>query len=505
MKKITPVIMVRSLNVKRGGVTKASVKRANVLAKEHKEVIIVTFLFQQNYKKIIQEFYDKSLLEKNVRVVNFFEDLKPVKKQLKISRKQKKLHFVDEKGFIKFPVKKKGKELCYRYYKDGLYLKYKSFNEDGSIKFIDYMDASRHRIRREEFDEHGILVRTRQMDRNTNKPRLDQYFDYKGNCYLSVHVNPSTGKEGRAARFVTNPQEYEKLHNLQQEWFNTFLQGINYPVITCELRGLHKILREVKHDKAKKIEVVHTNHLKAPFNDKKRIKESYKELFQHADELDKVVFLTNEQKEDVESVYGQRKNFTVIPHSCQVDSESVGESNDYNPKLAVTLARYHEDKRLDEAIQAFKYVVEKIPDAKYYIYGNGPLEEYLQNLIEKLNLQKNVFLKGYTDTPKDIYIKAACSILTSKQEGFAMVITESMAVGTPVIAYNIKYGPEDIINNEINGCLVEQGDKQALANRIIKVMEEKGYRNKLSLNTAITRERFSEDKFEKSWLDEMKP
>ncbi|MBM7600165.1 poly(glycerol-phosphate) alpha-glucosyltransferase [Virgibacillus halotolerans] len=504
MTKITPVLLVRSLDVIRGGVTKASIKRANVLAKEYEKVIIVTIVFQQNHKQIIKELYDKKILSKNIQVVNFFEDIKPNKGKPKNS-KTKYNYLVKERGFVEFPVENMKEEPSYRYYENGLYTKYKRFNQDGTLKFVDYMDADRYRLRREEFDERGILVRIRQMDKLTNKSRLDRYFDNKGFCFLSVHINSKTGKEGRAAIFKEEPIELESLYEYQERWLNSLLNGIAYPVVTCELRGLHKMLQEVKHDNIKKIEVIHTNHIKEPFDDVKNIKNSYRQLFENTKELDKVVFLTKEQKDDVESVYGKNDKFVVIPHASGVDERTSSKNKlNYNSKLAVTLARYHEDKRLDESIKAFKFVVEKVPEAKYYIYGYGNLKGDLKSLIKKLELENNVYLKKYTTEPKEAYRKATCSILTSRQEGFAMVITESMSVGTPVISYDTKYGPEDIIEDGVDGFIVPQGDTKKLAEKIIEVMKDRDLRDNLSENALHVNDTFSEVKYKERWLDVIK-
>ncbi|MGX9931893.1 glycosyltransferase [Virgibacillus salarius] len=497
MKKITPIIMVRSLDIQRGGVTKATIKRANVLANNHKEVIILTFMYQQYYNQIIQQLYEQKILNKKVKVFNFFEELKPKRNFINNKRKDRQ---VEEKNFIHFAVKNK-EEPSYRYYKDGLYMKYKRFNSQGTLKFIDYMDESGKRKRREEFNEKGILVRTRHMDNNSNKPRYDQYFDNKGECFLSVHVNPKTGKEGRVVSFLNNPKEYSSFYDCQLEWLNCVLNKYEYPVVSNELRRFTKLLINVQHKNIKKIEVVHTSHLNKPYNDKNNIKPGSHFLFENAKYLDWVVFLTNEQKQDVVSIYGKHNNFTVIPHSTYIKDENVKGTVQRDSKLAVTLARYHEDKRLDEAIHAFKLVVEKIPEAKYYIYGYGELKDQLQNLIVELDLENNVYLKPFTSNPQQAYREAACSVLTSRQEGFAMVITESMAVGTPVIAYNIKYGPKDIISNGHNGYLIEEGNRQELSQKIIKIMENQDIRKGLSTNSLDVNETFSEERYRNNWFE----
>lgn len=501
-KKIAPIILVRSLKVERGGITKAAITRANALAEKFKNVKIVTFLYQQHHTQIIADLKERGFLDKRVKVLNFFEDIKPNRRKRKRS-KRKDLHLIREKDLIEFLDSERNGGTAYRYYKEGLYVKYKRFNQDGSLEVIDYMDEDRHRNSREEYDRLGYLVRIRHMDKYQNKPRLDRYFDHKDNCYMSVWLNSKTGNEQRTLFFGRENLEYKELNEFQQVWLDDIIDSASSPVVMCEQRSLDHFLLNIKRKDVKKMSVVHANHLEEPFNDIADIKKSYTNLFKHVKQLDNIVLLTNEQKRDVESIYGFHDSLKVISHpSMQIEGKKTKRKTiDYNPKLAVTLARFHEDKQLNEAICAFKYVVEKLPTARYYIYGYGPLKKTLQKLIDELELQENVFLKRYTLESEKTYKEAACTILTSRQEGFGMVITESMAAGTPVISYDTKYGPKDIITDGINGYIIPKGDKELLAEKILSVLNNNSLRQELSMHALQIRETFSEDKYKEQWFN----
>src|SRR5699024_2781074 len=86
-------------------------------------------------------------------------------------------------------------------------------------------------------------------------------------------------------------------------------------------------------------------------------------------------------------------------------------------------------------------------------------------------LDNNVSLKGYTHYPDKIYQKALFSVLTSKSEGFALSVLESMYHKTPVISYNIKYGPRDMIENNSNGFILGNGSINELSNKRIFMYE----------------------------------
>ncbi|WP_077297936.1 glycosyltransferase [Virgibacillus pantothenticus] len=497
MKTKTPVILVNSLNVVRGGLTKAVFTRANTLAKEFKAVYIFTFLYQQHYQQIINEIYSRGLLNKNVIVLNLFEDLKPYKKKIKKSIK----HPIKEKGLICFQDMNQ-QNPSYRYYKDGVYCKYKRFDRNGKLLFVDIMNDSRHRLYRNEFDFWGYLNRIRHMDNYLNKSRLDRYFDIKGNCYLTIWVNPNNNSEKRAVLFEKDPREFETIDQLKMYWLNERLNSIKNPVLMVENRNMDNLVLDLeKIEGLKRVAVIHNNHLKKPFNKEAEIKDEYKNLFNRITEYDSVIFLTNEQKSDVQEQFGSNNNLKVIPHPATQVSETLKKefTGTYNSKLAVTLARYVPQKRLDEAINAFKYVVQKLPDAEYHIFGFGKEKDKLKKMITDLGLENNVKLKDFTTDPMYTYKQAACSILTSDFEGFGMVITESLSAGTPVVSYDSKYGPSDIIRDGIDGYLVEKGSQKKLAEKIVQIMEDDNIRKKLSINAIEVNNRFSVENYAKSW------
>src|SRR5699024_7531314 len=137
---------------------------------------------------------------------------------------------------------------------------------------------------------------------------------------------------------------------------------------------------------------------------------------------------------------------------------------------------------IDEAIKAFKIVVNSVPDAIYNIYGTGPLKKELKNLIKELGLENNVFLKGYCSNPHLAYQSAACSVLTSEYEVFGLVITESMTERTAVISHNIKYGSNNSITDGVDGYLIKNGDICMVADRVITLLVNNDLRENLSRN-----------------------
>src|SRR5699024_5037755 len=110
-------------------------------------------------------------------------------------------------------------------------------------------------------------------------------------------------------------------------------------------------------------------------------------------------------------------------------------------------------------------------------------------------------LKGYTYHPEYIFQKGLFSVLTSKREGFALSVMESMANATPVISYDIKYGPNDMIIPNNNGMIIKNGAIDDLADKMIylflnpKMAMEMGEKARLHINN-----HFNEKVYGNKWM-----
>jgi glycosyltransferase involved in cell wall biosynthesis len=486
----TPIFVFNSLNVERGGLTKAVMKRANLLVNHYEKVVFFTLAFQQDHKNIIEKLYQSGQLDRRVEVRNYYTDLLHVEKvdnPKEAPAEVEGLHAIKDK---------KSKQPAYRYYEDGLYKEYRRFNGDGSLKLIDYMDDSRTRLRRAEYLRNGRLIRTSHMDQLTNNPKLHRYLLEDGTCRITVWVNPS-GSEGRVILFGETDVEYDSINHAYAAWIDQAAQDYAEPVLLSDSRKTDETVLLVQTE-AEKIAVAHNNHFESPYDESAKTKSTWKHFVEGINSFDHVVFLTQEQEKDIASRYDVTTNVHVIPHAAP---ETVPAQQVYQPKVAVTLARFERQKRLDEGIAAFKYVVEQVPDAEYHIYGFGPLEDELKKQIKQLGLEKNVKLLGFSSNAAASYQSAACTILTSDFEGFGMILTETLAAGTPAVAYDIKYGPKDIIRNDADGYLVKKGDQKALADKVVDIMRDTKLRDRLSERAVEVTDRFSEESFRKDWIE----
>ena len=157
-------------------------------------------------------------------------------------------------------------------------------------------------------------------------------------------------------------------------------------------------------------------------------------------------------------------------------------------------------KGFDFAIQVADIVLKNHPDWTWEVWGEGIERERLEGMIVKHNLQNQFFLKGYSDNIMDKYSEYAFFVLTSRYEGFGMVILEALANNLPVIAFDCDAGPEEIINNN-NGYLIECFDIQGMATAIEHLIQDKEKRKVLSSRTKSVLDKFLITSITEQWKE----
>ena len=165
------------------------------------------------------------------------------------------------------------------------------------------------------------------------------------------------------------------------------------------------------------------------------------------------------------------------------------------------LARLDAQKRIPHAIASFAHVVKARPRSRLEIYGQGPDAGALQQQIDDLGPARQRDPRGLHEEPGRGYRRASCSLLTSRFEGFGLVLLESLSQGCPVVGYDVKYGPADIVADGVNGFLVGSAMQQQMARRVVEVLTDDNLRRRLSENAARPRTEFSEESFVARWSE----
>lgn len=175
-------------------------------------------------------------------------------------------------------------------------------------------------------------------------------------------------------------------------------------------------------------------------------------------------------------------------------------TSDCNTKQVIAVGRYTYQKGFDMLIESWKYVKEKHPDWVLKIYGGGERKSYIE-LRDRYGLEENVFLEPSTDNIIDKYCESSIFVLSSRFEGFGMVITEAMACGLPAVSFTCPSGPKDIIKDGEDGLWVENGNIKEMAEKISFLIENEGLRKEMGRKARINVERFKIENIAKQWED----
>jgi glycosyltransferase involved in cell wall biosynthesis len=191
-----------------------------------------------------------------------------------------------------------------------------------------------------------------------------------------------------------------------------------------------------------------------------------------------------------ESVRNSLIKYELIPRSkiyvltnC-IDYQSFNKSADLNSRrdkneiIIGTVGRLEKVKGINFLLFAIKIILAKFPSIKLEIIGDGSQTSELKEIAKKLGISNSVeFLGKFTDVIP-FYKRMDIFVLASLNEGFGIVLLEAMAMGIPVVATNVNGIKEVVVNGE-SGILVPPKNPEAIANAVIKIIENSELAEKL--------------------------
>lgn len=141
-----------------------------------------------------------------------------------------------------------------------------------------------------------------------------------------------------------------------------------------------------------------------------------------------------------------------------------------NTKIVLAVGRLTYVKGFDMLIESWIQVHKEKPEWKLVIVGDGEERLNLTKIIEKNNLGDCVKLVGSTNEVSKYYIQSEIFCLSSRFEGFPMVLLEAQAFGLPIVAFDCDTGPSEMVEHGLNGFLVKTGDNIQLAISLLKLI-----------------------------------
>jgi phosphatidylinositol alpha-1,6-mannosyltransferase len=217
--------------------------------------------------------------------------------------------------------------------------------------------------------------------------------------------------------------------------------------------------------------------------------------YQHAD----LIFCINQYtRELIENMGGGRRN-TLVLNPIRIDGEvfncekyygasfRVKEGIDRTTKVILYIGRLEYDKQVDIFFDAIPKVLSEFPTALFYLIGDGPLRQNLEEKASQEGISKNVIFKGFMSNEGLPYYYSMADVICIPMSGF--VIYEAAAMQKPIVAFDVDWHAE-FIKNGATGILVPNRDVEKLAEGILSLLRDEKLAAELAGNA---RKKFFEE------------
>lgn len=191
------------------------------------------------------------------------------------------------------------------------------------------------------------------------------------------------------------------------------------------------------------------------------------------------------------------KDIVVIPNFITIEPKHV---KDYSVKRVISAGRYAYEKGYDMLLKAWAIVVKNHSDWQLHIFGDGDKSPYIQ-ISEDLDISNSVFMHSSTSDIAQEFSNSSIFVMTSRYEGFGLVLVEAMSCGLPCISFDCPYGPRNIIKDKQDGILVKNENIDKLIESLIIFMNNIEIRNNYGTNALKNTKRYSKDTIMKKWID----
>lgn len=213
---------------------------------------------------------------------------------------------------------------------------------------------------------------------------------------------------------------------------------------------------------------------------------------------DAIVTLTEEDK----GYYTSNLN-VKCPIQCIYNpvmwKEHTGEY-DSDSKIILSVGRLTYQKGFDILVDVADLFLKKYPDWKWIVLGEGEDRQMLEEMTKEKGLEGQLLFPGNVNNIDEYYAKASMFVMTSRFEGLPMTLLETKPFKLPIVSFDCKTGPKELIKHDVNGYLTKEYDLLEMATKISYLIEHKNKLREMSKNALLDTSKFSLSTIIKRWI-----
>ena len=265
------------------------------------------------------------------------------------------------------------------------------------------------------------------------------------------------------------PYKMWKVANEFYHWLLDRMNGKTPTTYIVDSKTAVNMFVEYRRRKALTVHVIQGAHIEGVTADGRPIlSEARSKSIQNLPAFDLVATLTKRQRKDVTDIVGASPNLVVIPNSVPLpDPSSI--TLERPRDRGIVVAAFVPRKRVHLSIEAASKA-QSTSAIHLDVYGDGECKPEVDAMVASTNAPRFATLHGYSTTALGETKTASFILITSETEGTPLVLLEGMAAGCIPISFDIPYGPSDIIVDGVNGFLIPDGDTDAMAAAIVRLL-----------------------------------
>lgn len=217
-------------------------------------------------------------------------------------------------------------------------------------------------------------------------------------------------------------------------------------------------------------------------------------------ELDYLVLVSK----DLTNFYKEKTNTKCVYIPNMIERSNV--KSNLKEKNIISIGRLSQEKGYLDLIDVFYMINKKHPDWTLNLVGDGNQKELILQKIKEKQLEDKVIMHGYLigKEKEELLKKSSIYLMSSFTESFGIVLLEAFSCGIPCVAFDSAEGAREIIENNKNGYLIKDRNKEEMRDKVSRLIDDYNKRSEMGKQALETSYEFENVKVMKKWLNIIK-